>query len=403
MGWFEYSLLLLIVMQVLFTIQVLCNYHYAVKKSTRQRTYRPECALIVPCKGLDETFDKNIRSFFTQDFKPYHLFFVVQESSDPAHSRLCELKERYETDSQAQSVQVLIAGPADSCSQKLHNLLFAYHQIPTEVQALVFADSDACVNPDWLAHIVYPLARQKNGAAGGYRCFVPQKNNVATLALAAVNAKVCQLMGNTPFNLAWGGSMAILVQNFKDFGIDRVWQKALSDDLSLSRAVRKNRRKMVFVPACMVASYEMTTWSKLWEFARRQFIITRIYAPKMWLFGLFNSIVTVGGLWGGLALAIWAAVSKPFFAPLYYTIPAIFFICQIWRAILRQKIIALLLPKDKDQLKPARLADIGFFWVWTVLLLLMILSSAVGRIITWKGIRYRLKSPTEIQVLSTKS
>jgi cellulose synthase/poly-beta-1,6-N-acetylglucosamine synthase-like glycosyltransferase len=309
---------------------------------------------------------------------------------------------RHRRGSSVQSAKLLIAGRTESCSQKLHNLLCAWRQIPPETEALVFADSDACAGPNWLAHIVYPLRQEKTGAAGGYRCFVPHKNNPATLALSAINAKICQLLGNTRFNLAWGGSMAIRVKNFSELGIDKTWEKALSDDLSLSRAVRKNGLKMVFVPACMIASYESTTWPKLWEFARRQFIITRIYAPRMWVFGLFSAGFAVGGLWGGLALAIWAQMTGYPHAGLCIAVPIIFFACQLFRAVLRQQLIAKLLPADKDRLKTARWADILFFWAWSILLLVIIASTAAGRTLVWRNIRYRLDSPTNIYILDNQ-
>ncbi|MCD6174165.1 MAG: hypothetical protein J7K65_00165 [Planctomycetes bacterium] len=224
MGFLEYILFAAVVAQVLFTIQVVCNHHYAVQKSDRDRVnFRPRCGLIVPCKGLDEAFDKNIESFFRQAYEDYGLFFVVEDQSDPAYDRLLDLIARYKTISQAKTVEILVAGPTESCSQKLHNLLFAYRKIPTETEAMVFADSDACAGPDWLAQIVYPLRKDKNGASSGYRCFIPQNNNLASLALASLNAKVCQLLGNTPFNLAWGGSMAIRVKDFRAFGVEQLW------------------------------------------------------------------------------------------------------------------------------------------------------------------------------------
>ena len=223
MGILELIFLAAIVAQVLFTVQVVCNFHYAKQKSDRDRTvFRPRCALIVPCKGLDEEFDKNIRSFFSQVYEEYRLFFVVDDASDPAYSRLQKLASQHESMSHAHSVDILIAGPTESCSQKLHNLLVAYRTIPDDTEVLVFADSDACAGSDWLAHIVYPLRKDKHGAASGYRCFIPQDRNTASLALSSLNAKVCQLLGNTPFNLAWGGSMAILVKNFREFEIEQM-------------------------------------------------------------------------------------------------------------------------------------------------------------------------------------
>jgi cellulose synthase/poly-beta-1,6-N-acetylglucosamine synthase-like glycosyltransferase len=400
MGFLEYILFAAVVAQVLFTIQVVCNKHFAIKKMGLNRTrFRPRCVLIVPCKGLDEEFDKNVESFFSQAYEDYQLFFVVEDPSDPAYGRLQELTSRYESMSQAKTVDILIAGPTESCSQKLHNLLFAYRRIAEDAQVLVFADSDACAGPDWLAHIVHPLCQDKNGASSGYRCFIPQDNNTASIALSSLNAKVCQLLGNTRFNLAWGGSMAIRVKNFREFGIEQIWQKTLSDDLSLSRAVRRHHRKMVFVPGCMIASFQTTTWKQLWEFARRQFIITRIYSPLMWSFALMNTVLGVLTLWGSLAVAICAQQAGWPYAWAYSVPPFAFWGLQIYRAILRQNIIAILLPEYKEKMKVVRRADYFFFWGWSILLLLLILSSAAGRVITWRGIRYRLNGPLDIQVI----
>ena len=210
MGILEHIIIIAAGMQLLFTIQVFNNFRYAMNKYKRPRiNYRPRCVLIVPCKGLDETFDENIASFFRQEYENYHLWFVVQDRSDVAYERLLRLKARHAQSSLAQTIKIFVAGSSSACSQKLHNLIFAYQQIPDNAEALVFADSDACAGPNWLAHLVYPLRQEKTGAASGYRCFVPKRNNFATVTLAAINAKICELLGNTRFNLAWGGSMAI--------------------------------------------------------------------------------------------------------------------------------------------------------------------------------------------------
>ena len=47
----------------------------------------------------------------------------------------------------------------------------------------------------------------------------------------------------------------------------------------------------------------------------------------------------------------------------------------------------------------AMFADILFFWVWSVLMLFLIISSAFGRTIVWRGIHYKLLGPTETVVI----
>ena len=407
MDLYFYITLIAIVPQLLFLIPAYSNYRYALSKYTRKRLwYRPRTVLLVPCKDIDPSFQKNISSFFNQDYENYLLWFVVAQKSDPAYNELCKLKDQLSRSSKALDVQVFVAGQGQSgaCSQKIHNLLYCYRKISDDVEILAFADSDVCIRSDWLSHIVYPLRQAKNGAASGYRWFVPKRNNLASLALSAVNAKIAQLLGNTIFNQAWGGSMAIRADVFRRLGLEKIWSKALSDDLSLSGAVKKAGLKVAFVPACLVASYESTTWRELFEFGRRQFLITRISRPATWWFGLCSSLYSVLGLWGTVALAVRAALAGEENLLFFVALPVLFLASQMARAILRQTMISKLLEEDRPRMRTvAAAADIFFPWIWSLLLLVFVISSAFGNTICWRGIRYKLLGPTETIVLGNSS
>jgi len=418
MDWYYYIALAVIVSQLLLSFQAYRNYRYALAKYKKKRLWHQlRTVLIVPCKGQDCDFQKNITSFFNQDYENYLLWFVVAEKSDPAYAELCKLKNQLSQSSKAHEVQILVAGTlpvtrdpwlvtrgsnderratsdeARGCSQKIHNLLYCYQRIGQDVDVLAFADSDICVRRDWLSHLVWPLRQSKNGAASGYRWFIPKKNNLASLALSAVNGSVAQLLGNSRFNQAWGGSMAIRVDVFRRLSLDKIWPKSLSDDLSLSYAVKKAGLKITFVPACLAASHEQTTWRGLFEFGRRQFLITRIYAPSTWWLGLCGSLYAVLGVWGAAGLAIYAATNFEFSAvPLFTAVPIVFLTVQFSKAIMRQKMISRLLKEDLPQMKVAMTADILGFWAWSLLLLSFIISSAFGRTILWRGIRYKISN-----------
>jgi ceramide glucosyltransferase len=399
MDWYYYIALAAIVSQLLFLFQTYKNYRYAVKKYRKKRSwYRPRTVLIVPCKGLDSAFEQNIASFFEQEYDNYLLWFVVGDESDPAYGELCRLKNQLGQGSKAQDVQVFVAGKSQTCSQKIHNLLYCYERIGDDIDVMAFADSDICVQSNWLSHLVYPLRKLKNGAASGYRWYVPKQNNLASLALAAINAKVAQLLGNTRFNQAWGGSMAIRVEVFRKLGLDKIWPKALSDDLSLSSAVKRARLKVAYIPACLVASHEVITWRELLEFARRQFLITRVSAPKTWLFGLFSGLYSVLGIWAAAGVAIYAGTIQNEHLLLFTAFPIVFFVGQLFRAILRQRMAGKLLSHERQAMRAARTADILGFWFFSLLMLALIISSAFGRTIRWRGIRYKLLGPTEIIV-----
>jgi len=399
MIWYYYIAWIAILWQLVFLLQMWNNYRYAVSKYKKERSYQPPVALFVPCKGKDPDFEKNIASFFSQDYEDYVLWFVVADQADPAYSELCKLKDKLSQSSKARDMQVIVAGHSQSCSQKIHNLLYCYHRIPADIEVMAFADSDICVRNDWLSHLVYPLRQSKVGASSGYRWFVPKMNNLPTLALSAMNAKVAQLLGNTLFNRAWGGSMAIRVEVFRELGLNEIWPMALSDDLSLSIAVKKAGKLVRFVPACLVASYTDTTWRQLFEFAHRQFLITRVCAPRTWWLGLCGTLSSVLGIWAGAALAIYAATIGDKHIMLFSAVPVVFFMSQLTSALLRQKMISKLLEKDYSRMKAAAAADIFFFWAWSFLMLVFIISSAFGRTITWRGIRYKLLGPTETIVV----
>ena len=404
MEWYYYIALAAIIAQLVFLLQTYNNFRYALAKYKKKRAWHKlRVALIVPCKGLDSDFQKNVASFFNQDYENYLLWFVVAEQSDPAYGELCKLKDQLGRTCKAREVQILVAGQAKSCSQKIHNLLYCYQKITDDIDILAFADSDISVRSDWLSHLVWPLHQPKTGVATGYRWFVPKKNNLASLALSAINARVAQLLGNTLFNQAWGGSMAVRVEVFRRLGLDKIWPKTLSDDLALGCAVKKAGMKVAFVPACLVASYESATWRELFEFGRRQLLITRICAPRTWWFGLFSSLYSVLGLWATAAIAVYAATIEDKNLPLFAAVPVVFFVSQLLRAILRQKMISKLLQKDWPQLKPACAADILGFWIWSLLLLFLIVSSAFGRTICWRGICYKLRSPTDIIILGNQN
>ncbi len=390
----------IILIQLLCVALVLRNSRFSLGKYNKVRSwYRPKTVMIVPCKGLDLDFEKNITSFFEQDFNNYLLWFVVESEQDPAYKKLCELKNSLGPKSMALEIKIWIAGIGEICSQKIHNLLYCCERIADDTEILAFADSDICVRKDWLSHIVYPLHRRKNGIASGYRWFVPKRNNLATLALSAGNAKVAQLLGNSIFNQAWGGSMAVRVETFREFEIPKVWQTALSDDLSLSEVVKKAGMRIAFVPACMAPSFEDTTWPEAFEFVRRQFLITKVFSPGTWWFSILSMTGSVLTTWGAIVIALVAVINNSPSLWFFLAVPAAILTSQLIRACMRQLVASKLLKYQSIHMRLAIASDIFFFWVWSIILWFLIVSTSFGRTIRWRGIRYKMLSPSETIIL----
>jgi cellulose synthase/poly-beta-1,6-N-acetylglucosamine synthase-like glycosyltransferase len=390
-----------IIIQALFVFQIFCHYRYVLKKFAEKHiTYCPKVALIIPCKGIDTAFDKNIDSFYRLDYDNFEIIFVTESTEDPAYNHLLDFKERFESGSKTFRIRILVAGLATEGSQKLHNLLYACRSVEEDIKVFAFADSDICVRDNWLSNLVYPLRKEKNGVSTGYRLYVPLKNNLATLALSVLNAKVAEMLGPTIFNCAWGGSMAIRVDVFKRLGIDNIWQKAASDDLTISREVRKAKQLVAFAPGCFVASFEQTNWRGLFEFARRQYVITKVTVPRTWWFGLVSSLFSILGLWGFASLTFFLWHRGTDNISIFLTVAIVFLAGQLTRAFLRQRMIPKLLPAEAERMKTAAVVDVIGSPLWSWLMFFCIVSSAFGRTITWRGIKYKLTGPTSVSRVS---
>jgi hypothetical protein len=98
-------------------------------------------------------------------------------------------------------------------------------------------------------------------------------------------------------------------------------------------------------------------------------------------------------------MAGYAAATHAEHILLYAAVPAIFFAAQVLRAVLRQMMVMQILSEYGPQLWRAAVADVLGCWLWSILLFVYILSSAFGRTIRWRGIRYRLDSPTRTAIL----
>ncbi len=393
-------LIALTVLQLLFALYLTLLFHRTRKRFNKKaKPNHQKTVVIIPCKGIDNNFEKNISSFFHLDHPDYMLYFVVEDESDPAYEKLNFMIRNLENPSKAKDIKVLIAGYGQECSQKIHNLIYAYRNIPEKIEILAFADSDVCVNENWLKKLIYPLRRNIIGASTGYRWFIPIENNISTLIATTLNSKIAQLLGNNRFDLAWGGSMAMTVEKFKKLNIEKLWHNALSDDYCLTYAVKKAGLRVEYVSNCLVPSYEKFTFRSLYEFARRQLLITRVYNFKTWLLALFGNIMAFCQLWIIPLTAITACLTSASYCIFLVILALINISAHFYSAFLRKKIVTTMLKEKTDELETAVKTDLSFFWLWPAIMLFFLTSSAIGKKITWRGIKYRIISPTETKII----
>ena len=367
-------------------------------------TYQPRLALISPCKGLDTTFDRNIDSFFHLDYPDYEIFFVVESTQDPAYQLLLEIIDKYSSDADsARRAHIVVAGLAQGCSQKLHNLLAVCDTLPENFQVMAFVDSDITLKSHFLTSLVDPLQQPNVGASTGYRWFVPVDNRLSTAVLSAMNAFFASILGPHPWNSTWGGAMALRREIYDQINLSHLWRHALSDDYALAKALKEAGLLVTFAPACFVASHEKTSWSNLISFARRQFIITRVYMPRLWILALLGLGHFVVAFWTGFFVTLVLYIQDPVHAPYAAILPGFLLVSSFLKATARQAMIRKILPDLRKQLVVPALIDIFLQPILALFTLVCLLSTALTRVIVWRGIRYLLHKGGQVEILTAPS
>ena len=129
------------------------------------------------------------------------------------------------------------------------------------------------------------------GATTTMRWLIPNRSNLPTVLLAAWNAPIVTMLSEKGKNFCWGGGMAIRRSVFDQIGVAEDWKNSVSDDYSMTRALQRANRPIMFLPECLTLSYVETDFAGLLEFTNRQILITRVYAQEMWAFGLATHLL----------------------------------------------------------------------------------------------------------------
>jgi hypothetical protein len=195
--------------------------------------------------------------------------------------------------------------------------------------------------------------------------------------------------------------MAIRRETFEEAAIANAWNNAVSDDLTLTVAVRKLELEVRFVPQCIAVSYEASTLPETLEFTNRQSLISRIYFPPLWWgTAVGHASANVLMLYGLVSLAVWAHGGGAAFivgAGCLLLLPL-----QLANAAWLFGSARELLPQLRKELDGLRWHYVFTAPLASLMTLINTLHAATTRRITWRGVQYELRSPVETVVLSSE-
>lgn len=394
----------LLMLQALLSLRGGVRYlsYFRRELAARPPDFTPYASVIVPCRGLDQDLHENLLALCAQSYPAFEIIFVIDRPDDPALPVIEKVRWIYE-DAWYPITRVVVAGQAAESGQKVHNLIAAVQSVDEQSEVFVFVDTDARPRPGWLRSLIAPLADAKTGATTGYRWFVAETGGLASHLRAVWNASIASALGEvTDRNFCWGGSTAIRRATFESIKMAAQWRGTLSDDFALTRALHKARLPIHFAPRCLMASHEDCTWRELVEFTTRQLKITRVYAPHLWKIVLASNFLFVTIFYGGLALSLWYFWrGLPFALPLALIVAI--FVLGSAKALLRLRAVSLAFDSGHEIWRVGTVAAHLFLWpLASALFLYNALAAACSRRITWRGISYELKSPTETVIINTR-
>lgn len=343
----------------------------------------PFVSVIAPTRGVEPGFAENVRPLMVQDYPAYEVLFVFDDAADAALEIVKEFGGR-----------IVISGPANGTGQKVHNLIVAVNEIDPRCEVIVFVDTDARPEKDWLRKLVAPLGNEELGASSGYRWFIPERGGLATCLRGVWNASIASALGeDTQKNFCWGGSTAIARETFERLNVTGRWAGTVSDDFTITRVLKEAKLPIHFAPTCLVPSVGDCDFRELLEFTTRQVKITRVYASHLWLPLMLGSGLFTVVFFGGMILLLLTG-SLPVLAILVSL-----FLLGAGKSFIRWRAIRNPLAEHRSKLNRDVWAHV-FLWPFASLLYFYnTVVAGFSRRIKWRGITYELKSPTEAVII----
>jgi ceramide glucosyltransferase len=355
--------------------------------------YAPRVAVLCPCKGMEPGLERNLSSLTEFERQNYEIFFILASGSDPARS----VVERIAKNSKVKT-HLVVAGSPSNSGEKVNNLRVAAEQLPPEFEVLVFADSDGRPGKNWLHHLVAPLEDARIGATSTLRWIIPNRNNLPTALLAAWNAPLVTMLSEKGKNFCWGGGTAIRRSLFEQSGVTHDWRNSVSDDYSLTRALERSNRSIVFIPECLTPCYAQTDFHGLLEFTNRQILITRVYASRVWAPAAATHFLYCATLLLGAVLMLSDFLEQ---RPAFHIATLTFLpvLLSSIRSSIRLIGVTEALPAGRSQI-------MGQAWIYILLTTIIpflyslnFVNSLLTRKIRWRGLEYELIGPEQTRII----
>ena len=358
----------------------------------------PRAAVILCLRGGDPFLAECLRGLINQDYPDYDIRIVVDHPNDPARQIVAEVLEQ---NTSARVQMEFLQEPRPTCSLKCSSILQVVESLDDSYHFIAQLDADTVAHPTWLRELATALADEKVGAATGNRWYMPASYGLGSMVRYGWNAAAIVQM--YWYQIAWGGTLAVKMQLFKETNLLEKWGNAFCEDTMLHAALKKAGQRVAFVPSLMMINREECTLSGFFPWVCRQLMTARLYHPA-WLGVVGHGVITTLLPVFALGTFVHALATNEITSAI--GIAVAFLVYEL-------SLIVLLWPLENSIRKIAQrrgeptnwLSTLGFLKflvvmpVTQVVYAVALVSSVAAKSTSWRGIEYQVDGPWQIQML----
>jgi ceramide glucosyltransferase len=280
----------------------------------RARSRAPVAASVLkPLCGAEPRLYENLATFCEQRHPCFQLLFGVSSPADPAIAVVHRLQAAYPQ----HDIELVVDPRVYGSNLKVSNLMNLAAR--ARYDALIVADSDIAVEPDYLDIVTAPLADPSVGVvtclyqARSIGGFWPRVGALFINEWFAPSVRVAHSTGSRAFG--FGATLALSRATLERIGGFAALKDCLADDYLLARYARDHGLATVLAPVVVATDVIEPTFGALWLRETRWLRTIRSVNPA----GFASLFITFTSPWlvlGGVLAALLAAGSAPLAAAL---------------------------------------------------------------------------------------
>jgi ceramide glucosyltransferase len=265
----------------------------------------PPVTMLKPLCGAEPGLYEHLRSFCRQDYPEFQIVFGVRDAGDPA----CAVVKRLAAEFPSIPIELVIDPQLHGSNRKISNLInmlpYARHDL------LAMADSDAFVEPDYLAAVTAPLLDPEIGLVTCIYRGAPTRRVWSRLGAMYINewyvpsVLLAWLFGHQGY--VSGQTVCLRRDTLHAIGGLSPLANYLADDYQLGQLVRALGLRIVLSPYVLKGEHHEPTFDSLIRHELRWMRTLRVLRPRSFRL-IFFSFSSPLGL---LGLLVAAADSPP--------------------------------------------------------------------------------------------